>query len=456
MQQEVDYNNYRGDFRENKRADWDMRRAERQFNDFNPTPTKMSFPIVDAQPFTDVPVSDVPLAPLDSDVQNMSTKGSFDAMDMMGMNTTQGPATETQSQINPPVEEPGFFDKIGSGMSDFFGDEERMARMTIALNSMRLNPDPNIAKSMENKLESINKRKGLTSGVKWLRQYAMQQTDPAKKKRFLEMAIMAEQNPTMAKDILKSAMESAHGIGGDMLKTFSPRVDEQGKEYIPVFDPNTNSVVRKYTGTENLMTDMQKVTFETSEKIRLDDVGRRDKKVAEIGASIESVGSQIDKIDSMVSILDEGAMSGFISNVFPTFQKATAQLNQVMNYLGLDVIGSVTFGALSESELKLAMDTAVPRGLAPKALKQWAIDKASALRKFRTALYQKVESLTGADGYNDWIIKEAGLAKERTKWDFYKIDEAILGKMTYSGWSKLNIADRKKWIEMRQREIGAN
>jgi len=48
------------------------------------------------------------------------------------------------------------------------------------------------------------------------------------------------------------------------------------------------------------------------------------------------------------------------------------------------------------------------------------------------------------------------LAKERTKWDFYKIDEAILGKMTYSGWSKLNIADRKKWIEMRQREIGAN
>jgi hypothetical protein len=416
----------------------------------------MSFPIVDAQPFTDVPVSDVPLAPLDSDVQNMSTKGSFDAMDMMGMNTTQGPATETQSQINPPVEEPGFFDKIGSGMSDFFGDEERMARMTIALNSMRLNPDPNIAKSMENKLESINKRKGLTSGVKWLRQYAMQQTDPAKKKRFLEMAIMAEQNPTMAKDILKSAMESAHGIGGDMLKTFSPRVDEQGKEYIPVFDPNTNSVVRKYTGTENLMTDMQKVTFETSEKIRLDDVGRRDKKVAEIGASIESVGSQIDKIDSMVSILDEGAMSGFISNVFPTFQKATAQLNQVMNYLGLDVIGSVTFGALSESELKLAMDTAVPRGLAPKALKQWAIDKASALRKFRTALYQKVESLTGADGYNDWIIKEAGLAKERTKWDFYKIDEAILGKMTYSGWSKLNIADRKKWIEMRQREIGAN
>jgi hypothetical protein len=54
-------------------------------------------------------------------------------------------------------------------MSDFFGDEERMARMTIALNSMRLNPDPNIAKSMENKLESLRKGKGKNATVIQLR-----------------------------------------------------------------------------------------------------------------------------------------------------------------------------------------------------------------------------------------------------------------------------------------------
>jgi len=69
----------------------------------------------------------------------------------------------------PPVEEPGFFDNIGSGISDFFGDDERMARMTIALNSMRLNPDPNIAKSMENKLESLRKGKGKNATVIELR-----------------------------------------------------------------------------------------------------------------------------------------------------------------------------------------------------------------------------------------------------------------------------------------------
>jgi hypothetical protein len=64
----------------------------------------------------------------------------------------------TQQQITQqqtPTEEPGFFDKAG----DFFGDEERMARITIALNSMRLNPDASIATSMENKIKSIRSKK---------------------------------------------------------------------------------------------------------------------------------------------------------------------------------------------------------------------------------------------------------------------------------------------------------
>jgi hypothetical protein len=72
--------------------------------------------------------------------------------------------------VKPPTEELGFFDNIGSGISDFFGDEERMARMTIALNSMRLNPDPNIAKSMENKLASLRKNKGKNATVIKLRE----------------------------------------------------------------------------------------------------------------------------------------------------------------------------------------------------------------------------------------------------------------------------------------------
>ena len=50
--------------------------------------------------------------------------------------------------------------------------------------------------------------------------------------------------------------------------------------------------------------------------------------------------------------------------MMPSVTEASASLENAMNRMGLDVIGSVTFGALSEGEMRLAMDTAVPRGLA--------------------------------------------------------------------------------------------
>jgi hypothetical protein len=74
---------------------------------------------------------------------------------------------QIQNSVNqtPPVEEHGFMDKAG----DFFGDEERMARMTIALNSMRLNPDASLATSMENKLKSLRTNKGNNKTAEQLR-----------------------------------------------------------------------------------------------------------------------------------------------------------------------------------------------------------------------------------------------------------------------------------------------
>jgi hypothetical protein len=59
-----------------------------------------------------------------------------------------------------------------------------------------------------------------------------------------------------------------------------------------------------------------------------------------------------------------------------------------MNRLGLDVISSVTFGALSEGEMSLAMETAVPRNLDEGALREWLLDKKAAQEKAAEALYQ--------------------------------------------------------------------
>ena len=93
-----------------------------------------------------------------------------------------GVASQFQNRIEqtppPPEEEPGFMSQMGDSISDFWNDEEKMARLTIGLNSMRLNPDANLAKSMQNKIDKIQKNKGSTKTAQALR--AMGREDLAK------------------------------------------------------------------------------------------------------------------------------------------------------------------------------------------------------------------------------------------------------------------------------------
>lgn len=397
-------------------------------------------------------VQDVPLAPLVSnDINTASVDLSGRNFNQPTINTPQTPIIPTQPitpnqpitpQGSAPVEEKGFMDKVG----DYLGNEENRLNLALAFNSMRLNPDDSLATGIRERLKSIRAGKGLTRSVQEMRRKALQEKDPTKRQKMLDMAVFAEQNPDNAKEILKEFMQMQYGVGTDAKKPYEPRIDETGKEYIPVYDPNTGTVERVYTGSTGLSA-REKIQFETTEKLRLDDISRRDKKVETLGASIENIGGQINKIDGIVSALDEGAMSGFISNYFPTFQTATANLNQLKNQLGLDVIGSVTFGALSEAELKLAMDTAVPSGLAPAQLKEWAIKKAQAMRKYRDAIYQKISGLQNASGYNDWLSKEAEKAKEHSKYDYYNLGKDVKDQIQYNEWQQLNLSDRKELMK---------
>ncbi len=53
----------------------------------------------------------------------------------------------------------------------------------------------------------------------------------------------------------------------------------------------------------------------------------------------------------------------------------------LLHQLGLDVIGSVTFGALSEGELNLALNTALPTNLEPTELRKYLVNKKNAQEK---------------------------------------------------------------------------
>lgn len=95
---------------------------------------------------------------------------------------------------------------------------------------------------------------------------------------------------------------------------------------------------------------------------------------------------------------DPPATTGRVRKLIPTTSAQTALLETVKGELGLDVIGSVTFGALSESELNLAMDLGLPSDkLSNAELQEWLIERIDAKTKAATALQDTAAYLSQPD-----------------------------------------------------------
>ena len=113
-------------------------------------------------------------------------------------------------------------------------------------------------------------------------------------------------------------------------------------------------------------------------------------------------------------ILEEGANTGVIADRLPNWKASTIALDTVKNELGLDVVGSVTFGALSEGELNLALSTALPTNLSEEDLVDWIDRKIVAQQKLQDYLYAQARFLSSGDKtLADWL-DEAEARKEES------------------------------------------
>jgi len=118
------------------------------------------------------------------------------------------------------------------------------------------------------------------------------------------------------------------------------------------------------------------------------------KQVGQAFAEVGRIKKNIGNIDEAIAAIDAGASTGVIASKLPNITAASIQLANVRQQLGLDVIGSVTFGALSEGELNLALDTALPTGLAPKDLKAYLLNKKNAQTKLAGYLTEQASYLS--------------------------------------------------------------
>lgn len=107
------------------------------------------------------------------------------------------------------------------------------------------------------------------------------------------------------------------------------------------------------------------------------------------------IRSNIANLERAIELVEEeGANTGVIESRFPSWRASTIELENLQNQLGLDVIGSVTFGALSESELELALQTALPDRLQEEELADWLRRKRDAQEKLADYLTQQARFLS--------------------------------------------------------------
>jgi len=99
----------------------------------------------------------------------------------------------------------------------------------------------------------------------------------------------------------------------------------------------------------------------------------------------------ITNLTDAIGALDKGAETGVVASRFPSIRAASIELDNLRNQMGLDVIGGTTFGALSESELAFALDTAIPDTLEGPALKDWLVRKRTAQTKMAEALTKQAK-----------------------------------------------------------------
>jgi hypothetical protein len=119
---------------------------------------------------------------------------------------------------------------------------------------------------------------------------------------------------------------------------------------------------------------------------------------------LQSVSTSKRLLQAGIQAIDGGANTGRIMSRLPTVTDASAALDQVQKEMGLNVLQNTTFGALSEGELKFALDTALPTNMNEDQLRDWMQRKLEAQDKLEDYLYRAAVFLgTPGNTAADWL-----------------------------------------------------
>ena len=139
-------------------------------------------------------------------------------------------------------------------------------------------------------------------------------------------------------------------------------------------------------------------TQKANEKFATASATSRQKHIDSGVKTIQSLRTSLSNFDKAIGFLDSGAGTGPINKMLPSFRAATLKLKSLQKTMGLDVVNSTTFGALSEKELELAQDIAIDMTLKPDDLKANLTERKAAQEKLYNYLMEQVDYLDSVEG----------------------------------------------------------
>jgi hypothetical protein len=264
--------------------------------------------------------------------------------------------------------------------------------------------------------------------VAQMKGYLQQPADPrTTKQRNLESAGIMPGSPEYSQAMMGGGNSSMGDVRGQKGGTdivmigdapytlgtvFDPLSQKWSNQLVPVTDPTGGGGQIEFPGSSGVVPSQrpgQKQNEAQATKAGEMATARSEKYIDQL----DGIRLGISNIDDAIAALDDGAETGVVYNMFPTMREATLKLENVGRRMGLDVIGAVTFGALSEGEREMAMATALPRGLKPPALRQWLVDRKIAQTKLadyyqEAAIYLSKPGNTSAT----WLEQGGGSGRQ--------------------------------------------
>lgn len=218
-------------------------------------------------------------------------------------------------------------------------------------------------------------------------------------------ALEASYNPSTDNREFKSADEV--GVGGAQLIAFGDGSTAfVGRDGIEIKDPKERAAAIAAELTAEVVQRGEIAQTESSARATAE----------RISGSFEQVGNIRANnaiLDEVSAALDSGAKTGVIDSMFPAWNSATAVLRNAGYRLGLGVISSVTFGALSQGELDLAMQTALPTDLDEPELRQWIIERKAAQNKIAAQLEEYIIFSEQGGSAGEWLENQKGVYRQR-------------------------------------------